>query len=154
MKPAFLALLLVISWSGRAVAGPAIEFNWGALPNVQVSVSPPYMFLSVPSTATATQPQSVPGTTIAGVGDTEFGVKYRFLRETTGRPQMSFYPSVEFPTGNNGNGIGNGRTWYRFPFWAQKSWGRWTTYGGAGYAVNTASGATNFPFAGGWYSAT
>lgn len=129
-------------------AAPAVEFNWGALPNLQISFSIPYTFLSVPTATSATLPQSIAGATVSGIGDTEFGVKFRFLQETAGRPQMSFYPSVEFPTGNRSNGIGNGRTWYRFPLWIQKSWGRWTTYGGGGYAVNTAPGAANFPFAG------
>jgi hypothetical protein len=128
---------------------PALEYNWGALRNIQVSVSIPYVFLSTPPSQTVPMPGTVPGTTVSGFGDTEFGVKYRFLQETPGRPQVSFYPSVEFPTGNKGNGIGNGRTWYRFPVWAQKSWGKWTTYGGGGYAVNSAPGMTNFPF-GGW----
>jgi hypothetical protein len=132
-----------------ATNGPAIEFNWGALPNVQVSASLPYVFLSVPSISTPAMPQSVPGTTVSGLGDTEFGVKYRFLQETTGHPQVSFYPSAEFPTGNKANGIGNGRTWYRFPLWVQKSWDRWTTYGGGRYAINPAPGATNFWY-GGW----
>ncbi|MGB8909068.1 MAG: hypothetical protein WCC84_10000 [Candidatus Cybelea sp.] len=93
--------------------------------------------------------QSVPGTTVSGLGDTKFGVKYRFVQETDSRPQASFYPSAEFPTGNNANGIGNSRTWYRFPLWIQKSSGRWTTYGGGGYAINAAPGATNFWY-GGW----
>lgn len=129
--------------------GPAFEFNYGALRNVQVSISVPYTFLSVPTTSGPVTPQSIPGTTVSGIGDTEFGVKLRFLQETVAHPQLSFYPSVEFPTGNGQNGIGNGRAWYRFPLWLQKSWGRWTTYGGGGYAVNTAPEQRNFAF-GGW----
>lgn len=128
---------------------PAVEFNWGALPNTQISFSLPYTFLSVPSIPGAKLPQSIPGTTVSGFGDAEFGVKYRFLQETAGRPQMSFYPSIEIPTGNSENGIGNGRTWYRLPIWMQKSWGKWTTYGGGGYALNSMPGTTNYVF-GGW----
>jgi hypothetical protein len=129
--------------------GPALEFNWGALPNLQVSGTFPYTFLSVPSSPSAVLPDSVAGATVSGYGDTEFAVKYRFLQETGGRPQMSFYPAIELPTGNKTNGIGNGRTWYRFPIWIQKSWGPWTTYGGGGYAINSVPGMTNFSF-GGW----
>lgn len=130
-------------------SAPAVEFNWGALPNVQISASVPYTFLSVPQTSGPHMPQTIAGTTVSGFGDTEFGVKYRFLQETANRPQISFYPSLEISTGNQTNGVGNGRIWYRFPFWAQKSWGPWTTYGGGGYAVNTAPGTTNFAFGGG-----
>jgi len=130
-------------------SAPALELNWGALPNVQVSATFPYTLLSVPTSVTASTPQSTPGTTVSGFGDTEFGVKYRFLQETASTPQISFYPSAEFPTGNKNNGIGNGRTWYRFPLWLQKSWGRWTTYGGGGYALNAGAGSTNFFYGGG-----
>jgi hypothetical protein len=128
--------------------GPSLEINWGALPNIQVSATIPYTFLSVPYKPAASIPQGLPGTTVSGFGDTEIGLKYRFLQETANRPQISFYPSLDFPTGNKGNGIGNGRTWYRLPVWLQRSWGRWTTYGGGGYAFNDAPGMTNFGFAG------
>lgn len=127
---------------------PALEFNWGPLRNVQASITVPYTFLAVPSSPSNLIPQGTPGATVSGIGDTQLGIKYRFLQETPNLPQVAFYPSIEVPTGNKDNGIGNGRTWYRFPVWLQKSWGRWTTYGGGGYAVNTAPGQTNFPFAG------
>lgn len=127
---------------------PAVEFNWGALPNIQISASVPYTFLSVPSSPEQLAPDTIPGTTVSGFGDTEFGIKYRFLQESAGRPQISFYPSLELPTGNKDDGIGNGRTWYRLPIWIEKSWGRWTTYGGGGYAINTAPGSSSFRFGG------
>jgi hypothetical protein len=134
--------------SSTTTQGPAIEFNWGPLHNVQLSVTVPYTFLSVPANPAPPLPQGIPGTTVSGFGDIEFGLKYRFLQKTAGRPQIAFYPSVELPTGNFGDGIGNGRAWWRFPVWLQKSWGDWTTYGGGGYAVNRAPGQSNFPFAG------
>jgi hypothetical protein len=127
---------------------PALEINWGAAKNIQISATFPYTFLSVPSRPGELVPQGVPGTTVSGYGDTEFAVKYRFLQETSNRPQISFYPAVEIPTGNSQNGIGNGRTSYRLPVWAQKSWGRWTTYGGGGYVLDDAPGTTNFAFGG------
>lgn len=127
---------------------PSLEVNWGAVRNIQISATFTYNFLSVPVHPSDVVPQGIPGTTVSGYGDTEFGVKYRFLQETAERPQISFYPSIEIPTGNSQNGIGNGRIWYRLPVWAQKSWGRWTTYGGGGYALNSAPGTTNFGFGG------
>lgn len=129
--------------------GPSLEFNWGALRNVQISATLPYTFLSTSASPAALVPDTFPGTTVSGFGDTEFAVKYRFLQEAAGRPQISFYPAIEIPTGNSATGIGNGRTWYRFPVWIQKSWGRWATYGGGGYAIDTASDQKNYPF-GGW----
>lgn len=123
---------------GTTTDAPAFEFNYGPLPNVQLHVLAPYTFLS---------PSAAP--TVSGVGDTELGVKYRFVQETNGRPQIGIFPMAEIPTGNADDGIGNGRTWYRLPLWIQKSYGPWTTYGGGGYALNSAPGMRNYPF-GGW----
>ena len=50
---------------------PAIEFNYGALPNLQLHLIVPYAW-SLPSAAPADN----------GLGDIETGVKYRFIQET------------------------------------------------------------------------
>jgi hypothetical protein len=86
---------------------------------------------------------------VSGLGDVEFGVKYRFLHETNWWPQIGIFPMVELPTGNADRGLGNGRAWVRLPLWVQKSFGPWTTYGGGGAAFNSVSGQRNYPF-GGW----
>ncbi|MEO6965801.1 MAG: hypothetical protein ABI076_07880, partial [Acidobacteriaceae bacterium] len=39
--------------------------------------------------------------------------------------------------------------WYKLPVWAQKSWGKWTSYGGGGYQIVHQTQYNNFPF-GGW----
>jgi hypothetical protein len=119
------------------IQGPAAEFNWGALPEVQLHVI-------VPLTGIFGN-----GSNVYGLGDTELGVKFRFVDETTGFPMIGIFPMAEIPTGNPNNGLGNGLTWYKFPLWIQKSWGPWTTYGGGGYALNAAAGMRNYPF-GGW----
>jgi hypothetical protein len=56
---------------------------------------------------------------------------------------------IESPTGDAGRGLGNGRTWARLPVWLQWDLGPWTTYGGGGYAINTAPGQRS-NFFGGW----
>jgi Putative MetA-pathway of phenol degradation len=121
---------------GYIINGPAVELNYGALPDTQVS-------LTVSMT-------SVGGDTPAasGLGDVLFGVKYRFVHETNGWPQIAFYPAVTLPTGDAARGLGNGRAWFQLPLWLQKSWGPWTTYGGGGAALNSAPGARDYGFAG------
>jgi hypothetical protein len=84
----------------------------------------------------------------SGYGDTEVGVKYRFLAETATLPEIGIFPLAELPTGDSSRGLGNGRTWYRLPVWLQKSWGPWTSYGGGGAALNSAPGQRNSGFAG------
>ena len=118
--------------------GPALEFNVGALPNLQVHLVLPFAF---------TFPQGERGA--YGLGDMEFGLKYRFIQETDYRPMVGVFPLLEIPTGDANQGLGNGQTWGKLPLWLQKSWGPWTTYGGGGYAINPAPAQRNYYF-GGW----
>ena len=84
-----------------------------------------------------------------GPGDLEFGIKWCLMQEDDNRPMLGIFPLLEIPTGDAHRGLGNGETWGKFPLWLQKSWGGWTTYGGAGYAINSAPGQRNYTF-GGW----
>lgn len=122
---------------GNSLTGPAIELNYGVLPNTQLHLVAPMASVSGPGTGWT-----------SGLGDTEVGVKYRFLNETDTRPQIGVFPMAELPTGSSARGLGNGRTWFRLPLWIQKSWGPWTTYGGGGVALNSAPGQRNYGFAG------
>jgi hypothetical protein len=125
--------------NGSAVAGPAVEFNWGARPNLQVHLVAPYENATAPGMPNA-----------FGFGDVEVGLKYRFVPETAGRPQIGTFPLAELPTGDAGRGLGNGQTWYRLPVWAQKSYddGRWTIDAGGGVELNAAPGRRNYGFGG------
>jgi hypothetical protein len=117
--------------------GPAFEFNWGAVPNVHLHIIVP---------AAAAFPANGPRT--FGPGDTETGVKYRFVQETKHRPMIGTFTMIEWPTGSYSRGLGVGRVWFKLPLWAQKSFGPWTTYGGGGETVVRAPGYRSFPFAG------
>jgi hypothetical protein len=120
------------------IQGPSMEFNYGVRPEMQFHVVIPYV--NVFAAGAPTQ---------RGLGDTELGIKYRFVREAGSHPQVGVFPMVELPTGDSDKQLGNGRAWYRLPVWLQKSWGPWTTYGGGGYAINTAPGMRNYWFGGG-----
>src|ERR1035438_4677913 len=63
-------------------------------------------------------------------------------------PQIGIFPLAELATGDGARGLGNGRTWYQLPVWAQKSWGPWTTYGGGGVVLNPAPSQRDHGFAG------
>jgi hypothetical protein len=123
---------------GLSVQGPAVEVNAGALPNLQIHFTLP-LAINLPDSGAGT----------SGLGDGEVGFKYRFLQETAQRPQIGCFPIVTFPSGNANHGLGNGMVWARLPLWLQKSWGPWTSYGGGGYAINSAPGMRNHAF-GGW----
>ena len=113
---------------------PHIEVNYGAFPNVQVHVVAPMGFVRSP------------GTTAYGYSDTELGVKYRFVDESGDAPQVGVFPLIEMPTGNSGKQLGEGSVQAYLPLWLQKSWGKFTTYAGAGYWISP--GNTNSVFTG------
>lgn len=127
--------------------GPAFEFNWGAVPNVQIHVILPFGAV-VPSNNPAYYPAGV-GPNAYGLTDMEIGVKYRFVKESKWRPMIGTFTMIEAPTGSYSKGLGVGTTWYKLPVWMQKDWGHWTTYGGGGYYVVNQLQYRTFPF-GGW----
>jgi hypothetical protein len=117
--------------------GPAVEFNWGALPNTHLHIIVP---------AAAIFPAQ--GPRAFGIGDIELGIKYKFVQEGKHRPMIGTFTMFEIPTGSAPRGLGVGKTWYKVPLWAQKSFGKWTTYGGGGATVFSVPGYRNYAFAG------
>jgi hypothetical protein len=122
-------------WSGTA---PHIELNYGVVPNVQLHLIAPLAYDVPPD-----------GKSHYGYGDTELGVKFRFIQETNCLPQVGVFPLLEVPTGSAGDNLGNGHMQAFLPVWLQKSWGSWTAYGGGGYGINSFSGHGNWNFIGG-----
>jgi hypothetical protein len=135
---AYAFLAIDVAADGKTMQFPAAEFNTSPYPDV-------HLHLVVPMTASSPNI----GDRHYGLGDTEVGIKYRFVHETDTLPQIGIFPMVELPSGNADRGLGNGRTWWKLPLWLQKSWGSWKTYGGGGYAFNHAIGMRNYAF-GGW----
>jgi hypothetical protein len=118
---------------GKEGTLPHFEFNYGAVPDVQLHILIPLAFV---------HPNG--GPTMYGLGDTELGVKYRFIHENETTPQVGSFPLVHLPTGDSARGLGVGHVQLFFPVWAQKSLGPWTTYGGGGYWINPGGGNKNF----------
>ncbi len=135
---------LATQWAHEREAGtsgtlPHIEVNYGVVPDTQ-------LHLIVPSAYSAPHDSS----NQYGLGDIEIGVKYRFIHEDEKgwRPQVGIFPLVDFPTGDRSRGLGEGRIKILFPIWVQKSWGRWTTYGGGGYWYHPGEDNKNYWFIG------
>ena len=127
--------------------GPAVEFNWGALPNVHLHIIIPAAAI-FPSNNPSFAPAGM-GPRAFGVGDIELGIKYRFVQESKHRPMVGTFVMFELPSGNAERGLGVGKTWYKLPLWVQKSFGPWTTYGGGGETVvRGVPGYRDYPFAG------
>jgi hypothetical protein len=114
-------------------AGPAFEFNWGAVPNVQLHAILPFGAV-LPSNNPIYFPGGT-GSRAFGLTDMELGVKYGFVKQTRHRPQIGSFTMFEIPTGSYSQGLGVGRVWYKLPIWVAKDFGPWSLCGGLGYAV-------------------
>jgi hypothetical protein len=126
--------------------GPAFEFNWGAVPRVQLHAILPFGVVA-PLNSAVYLPSGT-GPTEFGLTDMELGAKIAFIKESKHVPQIGTFTMFEVPTGNADKGLGVGRVWYKVPIWLQKNVGEWTLDGGAGYVVNPQAGYRNFPYTG------
>lgn len=126
--------------------GPAFEFNWGALPRLQLHAILPWGVVA-PSNNPAYLPAGT-GPTVFGVTDMELGAKIAFIKEGKYRPQIGTFTMFEMPTGNASKGLGVGKVWYKLPLWLQKNEGKWTFDGGAGYTLVPQTNYRNFFYTG------
>lgn len=126
--------------------GPAFEFNWGALPNVQLHAILPFGAV-LPSNNPIYAPGGE-GPSAFGLTDMELGVKYGFVKQTKHRPQIGSFTMLEVPTGSYSRGLGVGRVWYKLPIWVEKEFGPWSLVGGAGYVVNKQYQYRNYVYGG------
>jgi hypothetical protein len=119
--------------------GPSLEVNYGAAPDLQLHL----ILNSAFDTPAGHDAQW-------GLGDTELGVKYRFLNPGPDDwfPEIGVFPLLEVPTGNARRLLGTGHLQEFLPIWLQKNFGKWTTYGGGGYLISPGDGNLNSWFAG------
>jgi hypothetical protein len=126
--------------------GPAFEFNWGAVPDVQLHAILPWGAV-IPSNNPVYAPGGT-GPSNFGLTDMELGLKYGFIHQTPHRPQIGSFTMLELPTGNSDKGLGVGRVWYKLPLWAEKEFGPWSLVGGAGYVLIHQTGYQSYPYGG------
>jgi len=115
---------------------PNLEVNYGLVPNVQIHILLPFNY-----------DYSSQRGFKSGYASTELGLKYRFVQETDNMPQIGTFPVFQLPTISNSE-FGSGQIQLFIPLWAQKSWGKLTTYGGAGYGINPGINHLNWFFTG------
>jgi hypothetical protein len=126
--------------------GPAFEFNWGAIPRVQLHAILPWG-VAAPSNNPAYLPGGTGGTHF-GLTDTELGAKIAWIKESKDIPQIGTFTMFEMPTGSYSKGLGVGRVWYRLPLWLQKNFGNWLLDGGAGETVVPQTNYRDYPYGG------
>ena len=129
-----------------ASSGPAFEFNWGALPRLQLHAVLPFG-TSAPLNSKVYDPAGQ-GPDTFGLTDMELGTKIAFILESKHVPQIGIFPMYEMPTGNADKGLGVGKVWYKLPIWFQKNNGKWLFDGGGGYTLVKQDGLRSFPYTG------
>jgi hypothetical protein len=107
-----------------------IEVNYGAAPDLQLTVAVPLAFAHAS------------GDWRSGAGDLEFAAKYRFFHDERHGLQAAFFPGITLPTARAG--LGAGRVTALLPIWLQKDAGKWSVFGGGGYAINPGAGNRDF----------
>jgi hypothetical protein len=127
-------------------SGPAFEFNWGAVPRVQLHAILPFGGIH-PLNNPIYYPAGT-GPSASGLTDMELGVKLAIIKETKTIPQIGTFTMFEMPTGNFDKGLGVGKVWYRLPLWMQKNEGKWLFDGGAGETVVPQTAYHDFPYGG------
>lgn len=133
----YLASQASFGGAGFTGSAPQLEVNYGAAPELQLHVIAPLVLAAGGGESAR-----------FGPGDLELGAKYRFIDEDRAGVQVGTFPIVTLRTGSKPRGLGEGGATVLLPLWLQKSTGRWTTYGGAGYRIRAAAGETDSWFLG------
>lgn len=107
-----------------------VEINYGAAKDLQLTLGLPLAFEHDASGLTT------------GAGDLELSAKWRFWEDKQSGLQAAFFPGVTLPTGTNG--LSAEKVTALLPLWFQKDSGKWSIFGGGGYAINPGQGNRNF----------
>lgn len=131
----------LIAQQSRATRGRAGtvsgEVNIGCVAETQCHLAVPVAF-----------DRPAGGPSRAGLGDVEFGVKYRFLNRPDDGWSAAVYPTLVLPTGDADRGLGNSRAQLLLPLWVQRSSGPWNWDAGIAHLINHAPGARDSWFTG------
>jgi hypothetical protein len=128
--------------------GPALEFNWGAVPSLQLHAILPLGAIVPSNKPVYLAFPAANGPSAFGLADMELGAKWGFIKQTPHRPQIGTFTMLELPTGSSDKGLGVGKAWYKLPLWMEKDWGHWTACGGAGYQLVQQTNLRSFPYTG------
>jgi Putative MetA-pathway of phenol degradation len=113
-----------------------IDFNYGSAPDLQLTAVLPLAY-EAPSVGPST----------AGLGNIELAAKYRFLDQDDSGWDVAVFPRVFLPSPSRL--AGDHHIAVLLPFWAEKDFGKWSTFGGGGCALDNGDGGRDY-CQGGW----
>ena len=125
------APLIEAEGSGSEFRGAVgAEINYGAAKDLQLTVGLPVAYA-----------HDVAGWR-AGAGDLEASAKYRFYHNERTGLQVAAFPGIALPTASKG--MGSNHVTALLPIWAQQNLGKWSVFGGGGYAINPGPGNRDY----------
>lgn len=125
------APMLEITGKGQEYEGAlGAELNYGAVPEVQVTIGLPLAFAHDGAGMTS------------GRGDLEVSLKYRFFHDDAAGISFAAFPGVTLPTA--AHGLGSDHVTALLPVWAQKDFDRWSIFGGGGFVINPGRGNRDY----------
>jgi Putative MetA-pathway of phenol degradation len=117
------------------MTAPLFDLNYG-LPGIQLKLAVPVKIVHEDSSGT-----------VAGIGDTLIGVKWRFFNSKKSQLELAISPQLLVPSGDHARGLGDGGTAFTLPLAAQKTWDKWTLYGNVGFWWRTGAETRNYFYA-------
>jgi hypothetical protein len=118
-----------ITAAGTAGA-TGIDFNYGGAPDLQLTAVLPLLYDETGHT---------------GLGNVELAAKYKFLHQEADGWDVAVFPRVFLPSIS---ALGDNHAAVSLPFWAERDWGKWSTFGGGGCVLNRTRDTQNYCFAG------
>ena len=117
-----------------------IDFNYGALPDLQLTAVMPLAY-DFP-----TQGGTAVGGNEIGPGNIELAAKYRFLHQNQIGWDIAVFPRVFLPSLSAR--VGDNHPSFLLPLWLEKDWDDWSTFGGGGCQLDRGDDAKDFCLAG------
>jgi hypothetical protein len=108
-----------------------IDFNYGALPGLQLTAVIPWSRVS-----------SASAPPVSGLDNIELAAKYRFIHSPGSGWAVALFPRVFLPAGAHGPGERNASL--LLPLWVQKSGEGWSSFGGGGCALHRGGDARDY----------
>jgi hypothetical protein len=112
-----------------------IDFNYGGAPDLQLTAVLPLEYDSPSHSGT-----------VAGIGNIELAAKYRFLHQEDFGWDVAVFPRVFLPSASRL--VGDSHASFLIPIWVGKYFGKWSTFGGGGCALNNGGDGQNYCLAG------
>jgi hypothetical protein len=113
------------------VGAAGIDFNYGGAPDLQLTMVMPIEYDSPGQ-----------GPSVAGLGNVELAAKYRFLHQDDFGWDVAVFPRIFLPSASPL--VGDKHASFLLPVWVGREFGKWSTFGGGGCALNNGGGSQDY----------